>query len=92
MPDINNMFIDNFLGTQLYVDIMVDCAENEGGFYCRVYDKTRFTDCGGYVMPIDFGDYLDDFCIDKTHSKEYIDVVSYILDYVKNNITKEDLA
>lgn len=89
MADINNLFITTY---QLYIDIMVDCGENEGGFYCRVYDKKRYTDYGDYVIPIDYGDYLDDFCIDKENSKEYIDVVSYIMDYVKNNILNEDLA
>lgn len=81
MVDINNIFIEKY---QLYVDVMVDCGVNEGGFYCRVYDKPRFIDYGDYIMPIDFGDYLDDFCIDREHSKEYDDVINYISYYIEN--------
>lgn len=96
MPNISNIFVDNFCGSQLFIDIMQDCGENAGGLYCRIYDKSRFimdgTDKEQYPVPIDFGDYLDDFCIRPTDcSMKYSDIISYILKYVQVNISENDL-
>lgn len=50
------MLAHTALGTEVSVDFMPDCEENEGGLYCTItlYDSEE-----GEIV----GDTFDDFCI-----------------------------
>ena len=90
---IKSLLFDDFFGFPIYIDIMDDCGENEGGCYCRIYNNKRLVFDNNNCYPIDYGDYFDDFCIyagDCDFSNTSI--IKFIIDYLKNNFSAKDLA
>ena len=57
--------------TRVYLDILPDCGENEGGYYVEIYLKPE-------------GDRYDDFCIhpddcDCNNWNEVVDYARYVI-------------
>lgn len=57
-----------------YVEVVEDCGENEGGYYCRLYDNEEAWE--------QLDGWIDDFCIHPEELEAHGDLKAALLHYL----------